>query len=303
MASFACRQQDPPMLARSIIFCSLIAPPLLAQDSTLSRTVDHADEPRPRVTMGLTTGTMSFADQRVQQSATGVARYHFAPSLSLALSPTFARVSFPSTLGGGSVSGLTDLPLELAADHSFDVPWSPTAGLSLGASLPVGNRAVGFGSGNVGGSIGVGVGASPLDPLSLHVGVGKSLNDYSFYSTLGASDAVWGDLEASYQLMNRLEATFGFDGDLASSDSIGPARAVALSVALNLGGPYTLTLNGGHGISGAAARWTIAVGFGTDFAGIQAIGSSSPIQRFMRSLGGGSNRGPGSTSSGHGRGP
>jgi hypothetical protein len=72
---------------------------------------------------------------------------------------------------------------------------------------------------------------------------------------------------------------------------------------MRLAGPYTMTLSGGHGISGAAARWTLAVGFGTDFAGMQALASSSPIQRFMRSLGGGSNRGHGSINSSHGKGP
>jgi len=103
--------------------------------------------------------------------------------------------------------------------------------------------------------------------------------------------------------MEVFEAAAGIDGDVAGKDSVGASRAVALSLAMHVRGPYTVTLSGGHGISGAAARWTLALGFGTDFAGLQALGSSSPIQRFMRSLGGGSNRGKGSSSSGHGRGP
>jgi len=287
------------MLTRSFILCFLVGSRLLAQDTL---TIEP-EKPKPRITFGVTTGSMSFADRRLQQGATGVVRYHFAKSFSLAISPSFARVAFPTTLGGGSVSGLTDLPVDLAADHGFDVPWSPTPGLSLGASIPVGNEHVGFGTGHVGTSVGLGLGLSPTDALSLHLGLGKSLNDFSLYSTLGASNAAWGDLEASYQLLDHVEATLGIDGDLASGDSIGPSRALALSIATNLAGPYTLTLSGGHGISGAAARWTVAVGFGTDFAGIQALGSSSPIERFLRSLGGGSNRGPGSSSSGHGRGP
>jgi hypothetical protein len=212
-------------------------------------------------------------------------------------------VAFPATLGGGAVSGPTDLPVELAADHSFDVPWSPTPGASLGASVPIGDKQAGFGTGTIGTSVGAGLGLSPLDALSLHIGAGKSLNGYSLYSTLGASDAAWGDVEASYQLLDHVEATFGINGDLASGDSIGPSRALALSVATNLTGPYTLTLSGGHGIIGAAARWTLAIGFGTDFTGIQGLGSSSPIQRFLRSLGGQSHRGPGSPSSGRGRAP
>ena len=283
------------MLIRSLVLVLVVAPSLAAQDTIVTKPAS------PRVTVGLTTGTMGFSDQRVEQGVTGVLRYHIGRALSAAVSPTFARVAFPSTLGGGSVSGLTDLPVELAGDHTFETPWSPTVGISLGASLPVGDKQAGFGTGAVGAEVGVGLGLSPLDPLSFHLGAGKSLNDYSLYSALGASSSAWGDLEASYQLLDRLEATAGIEGDIASEDSIGPSRAVAFSLAMMLAGPYTVTLSGGHGISGAAARWTLAIGFGTDFAGMQALASSSPIQRFMRSLGGGSNKGRGNSA--HGKGP
>ena len=284
------------MTWRLIILNLFVALPALAQDSTTAPA-------SPRMTVGVTTGTMEFGDQRVQQGVTGVLRYHIVRSVSVAASPTFARVAFPSSLGGGSVSGMTDVPVELAADHAFDARWTPTVGTSLGASIPVGDKQVGFGSGAVGASVGVGLGLSPIEPLSLHLGVGKSLNDYSLSSALGASSSAWADLETSYQLLDRVAATVGIDGDIASDDSIGPSRLVALSLAVNAFGPYTITVSGGHGLSGAAARWTLALGFGSDFAAIQALGSSSPIQRFMRSLGGGSNRGRGSVNSGHGRGP
>lgn len=294
------------MRLRYIVLIPLIAAGrLLAQDSSQ---VAHLPllpgNGSPRVTAGVTTGTMSFADQRVQQGVTGVLRYRVVSGVSVSASPTFARVAFPATLGGGAVSGLTDLPVELSGDHAFDAPWSPTPGFSLGVSLPIGDQQAGLGTGGVGTSAGVGLSVSPLDGVSAHVGVGKSLNDYSLSSTLGASSAAWGDFDLSYQLLDRVEATLGIDGDLAAQDTIGPARMVALSVATNLGGPYTLTLSGGHGVSGPAARWTFAVGFGTDFAGLQALGSSSPIQRFMRSLGGQSHKSSLTTpGSGHGRAP
>jgi len=287
------------MRFRLVAFSLIFASPLFAQDSSIV----VAKPSSPLITVGVTTGTMEFRDQRVQEGVTGVLRYHLLPGISLAASPTFARVAFPSTLGGGSVSGLTDLPVEVAADHSFDVPGTPTGGLSLGVSLPVGDKQVGFGTGAVGANIGAGVGVSPIDALSFHLGAGKAINDYSEFSALGSSSSAWGDAEMSYQLVDHLEATVGVDGDIAAADSTGPARAVALSLAMNIAGPYTVTLSGGHGISGIAARWTLALGFGTDFAGLQALGSSSPIQRFMRSLGGGSNRGRGSVNSSHGRGP
>ena len=292
-----------PMRLRSLLPL-VIAGRLLAQDTSHTQLPTPRVDASPRVTAGVTTGTMDFADRRVQQGVTGVFRYRIVSGVSIAASPTFARVAIPATLGGGALSGLTDLPIELSGDHAFDAPWSPTPGFSLGVSLPIGDKQAGFGTGGVGTSAGIGLSVSPLDAVSAHVGVGKSLNDYSLNSTLGASSAAWGDLDLSYQLLDRVEATVGIDGDLAAQDTIGPARIVAFSLATNLGGPYTLTLSSGHGVSGPAARWTFAVGFGTDFAGLQALGSSSPIQRFMRSLGGQSHKsGLTTPGSGHGRAP
>ena len=286
----------------------MIAPRILvAQDSS---EVKSAGDRRPdlpaKVTAAVTTGSMSFADHRVQQGVTGVVRYHFRQGVSLAASPTYARMSYPATLGGGAINGLTDLPIELGLDQSFDdVEWSPAVGLALGTTLPVGDQQAGFGSGTVGANVGLGIGVSPIDVMSIHLGAGKPLTDYSMIGALGASGSAWGDAELSFHLLDRVDATVGFDGDFASSDTLGVARAVAFSIATALHGPYTLTISGGHGVSGPAARWTLALGFGTDFAGFQATGSSSPIQRFMRSMGGSSHSGPGSGTpgSGHGRAP
>ena len=283
------------------LFAILMVAPgaLLAQDTTAVQPAAVLP-----VTVGVTTGSMTFADRRVQRGISGVLRWHPERWMSLAASPTYARVNFPLSLGGGSVGGLTDLPIELGLEHGFEGHWSPAVGMSLGTTIPVGDEQVGFGSGSMGANIAAGVGLSPLDELFLHVGAGKSLTDYSMFGALGASEAVWGEAEVSYHVFQHLDATVGFDGDFSSSDSLGTPRAVALSFAAELGGPYTLTVSGGHGVSGPAARWTFALGFGTDFAGFQAIGSSS-IQRLMRSGGGSSHRGPGSGTpgSGHGHGP
>jgi hypothetical protein len=293
-------------LKRLIAILAIAPGALLAQDTS---DVKLAGEHRPAavlpVTAGVTTGSMTFADRRVQQGVTGVVRWHMASWASVAASPTYARMSYPASLGGGTAGGLTDLPIELGLDHGFDSEWSPAVGLSLGATIPIGDQQLGLGSGSMGASVGAGVGLSPMDELSLHLGAGKSLTDYSMFGALGASDAVWGEAEVSYHLLEHLDATLGFDGDFAASDSLGAARALALSFAAGLGGPYTLTVSGGHGVSGPAARWTFALGFGTDFAGFQAIGSSSPIQRLMRSMGGSSRRGSSSSTpgSGHGRAP
>jgi hypothetical protein len=305
LPSVAMINRIPILLPILLLACAPAA--LFAQDSSdvTSAPSSGRESRSANVTFGVTSGAMRFADQRVQQGVTGVVRYHVTRAISLAVSPTYARVTFPTSLGGGAVNGLTDLPIELDADHSFPWAWSPTLGIALGSSMPVGDQQIGFGSGAVGASIGAGAGVSPTDALSMHLGVGKPLTDYNASSALGASGSMWSDAEVSYQLGDRVNATFGFDGDLASDDSLGNARAIALSVATTLAGPYTLTVSGGHGVSGPAARWTLALGIGTDFAGFEALGSSSPIQRFFRAMGGSSHRGSGSSNSGsgHGRGP
>ena len=277
--------------SRIMLLLTLVPCALSAQDSSAVTGAPARASDGPPVTFGITSGSMSFADARVQQGVTGVLRYHFAGSLSIMASPTYARLTFPGSLGGGAVNGLTDLPIELDADHAFQAaPWSPTIGLALGATLPTGDTNIGFGSGAIGANIGLGVGASPTDALSLHVGAGKPLTDYSDVGALGTSGSAWGDAEVSYQLFGHVEATVGFDGDLVSSDTLGAARAVALSVATAVAGPFAVTVSGGHGVSGAAARWTLALGIGTDYAGLEALGSSSPIQRFFRAVGGGSRK-------------
>ena len=275
---------------------------LVAQDSSSSNTAPAGASYGPRLTYGVTSGAMRFADERVQQGVTGVLRYHFGASLSLSVSPTLARIAFPTALGGGSVSGLTDLPIELDADHSFDAPWSPAIGLALGTTMPLGDQQIGFGSGAIGANVGAGIGASPVDGLSVHLGAGKPLTDYSAAGALGASGSAWGEAEVSWQLQERVGATLGFDSDLAADDTLGTARAVALSVATGIGGGYTLTLSGGHGVSGPAARWTFALGIGTDFAGLESLGSSSPIQRFFRAMGGSSSSHRPTTTPGGGHG-
>jgi hypothetical protein len=292
------------MPIRQLLLLLAFAPSVLAaQDSSSARSpAEHASA--SGVTFGVTSGTMAFADQRTQEGVTAVARYRFLTSMSLAVSPTYARVSFPSTLGGGSVSGLTDLPIELDVDRSFDQFWSPTLGVALGTSLPVGDRQTGFGSGAVGANVGAGIGLSPSDALSMHLGVGKPLTDYSASSALGSSGSTWSDLEVGYQVSQHVNATVGYDGDLSTRDSLGAARAVALSIATTIVGPYTLTVSGGHGVSGAAARWTFALGIGTDYAGLDALASSSPIQRFFRAMGGSSSsHRPTTAGSGRGRAP
>jgi hypothetical protein len=285
---------------------ALAGSPLLAQSSPRRPPSDTAraatapdstkldeDEAPQRLTYGVTGGAMSFPDGRAQQSAGAVFRLHLPYGLAIAATPSTARMQFPTALGGGTSSGLTDLPVDLSIDRG--IPRTPLSlGAVLAASVPVGDTATGFGSGKVGYSLSGGVNVAATDRLSFHVGAGRPLSDFSFQSPLGGSSSAWGDLEASYQLSDRVGLSLTGDGDLASQDSVGASRAVGAGLSIALLGRTTLTITASHGVSGAAARWTTAIGVGTDFAWIGSVASASPVQRVVAALGG--------RSHGHGRG-
>ena len=268
----------------------------LAQSkATTDSTKLDESEPTQRFTYGVTGGAMTFPDGRAQQSAGAVFRFHLPYGLAIAATPATAHMQYPTAIGGGTASGLTDLPLSFSVDH--DIPHTPVSlGAEFAASVPVGDTATGFGSGKVGYSLSGGVNFSANDRLSFHVGAGRPLSDFSFQSPMGGSSSAWGDAEASYQLNDRFGVSLSMDSDLSSQDSLGASRAIGAGLSVALVGPTTLTITGGHGVSGAAARWTTAVGIGTDFAWIGSVASSSAMQRVVAALGGRSH-----SHSGHGK--
>jgi len=259
-----------------------------------SARLDDSDTPR-RLTYGVTGGAMHFADGREQQSMGAVVRWHLFPSIAVATTPAFARVNQPLVVGGGTTTGMTDLPVELNFDHQFAAGVPLAAGLSFAMSLPVGDSATSFGSGRVGYSISGGLSASPAERLSLYFGAGRPLSNFSLQSSFGGAATTWGDAEASYRFTDRLGLSVGFGGDLTNGDSLGPSRAINGGLSIAMIGPMTLTINGSHGVSGASARWSTAIGVGTDFAWLGSVGSTSALQRVTNALAGwspsGSNRG------------
>jgi hypothetical protein len=273
--------------------------------SALAQGADEEKSAPPvRFTSAVTAGGLSFPDGRTQQGASAVVRWHPAQGLALGITPSLTRVSFPTALGGGAATGMSDIPLELTYDREIDVAMSPTVGASFVATLPVGDTASGFGSGSLGSSLSLGVGLSPVDRVSFHVGAGRPLSDFATDGALGGSRSTWADAEASYELQKGIEAQLGFDGDFSADSGKAPARAMIAGVSFAVRGPLTLTVNGGHGFSGEAARWSLSIGLGTDFASLASLGSSSTVRRAVGALGGRSShsgrgsgiggRGPGS---------
>lgn len=292
----------------TILAAALAAAPITLAAQSASGGADsssnQSSNTAPSVTYGATAGALGLSDGRTQTGVTAVLRWHPGGGFALGATPAFAQSSYPSSLGGGSSSGLTDLPVEASYDHTFAGVIPTTLGAAFGVSLPVGDTATGFGSGSVGYSINGGVNVQASDQLSIYFGAGRPLSDFTSASALGGSGSTWGDLEGTYQFTDRVGGTLGFDGDFTSSDSLGAARALVGGVAIGVNGPLTLTLNAAKGVSGPAASWQFSVGLGTDFANLQSLGSSSPVQRVVGALGGRSHSGNSTThgqSGTHGR--
>ena len=161
-------------------------------DSTAAdSTADDADEPERTITSGVSVGGLNYEGGRAERATSAVLRWRALPWLSLGVTPTFARATEPIGVLGRSTSrsGLTDLPVEISADHGFDAPLSPSLGIGLGITLPVGDSASGFGSGAVGSSVSVSGGLSLTDRLGVHIGAGRSLTDFSIQSSFNGTSS------------------------------------------------------------------------------------------------------------------
>ena len=254
-------------------------------------TSDDEDVPPHAITTGLSFGGLNYDGGRSERATSAVLRWRALPWLSIGATPTFARSLEPNviaTRADVSKSGLTDLPIEISADHSFDAALSPSLNIGLGITLPVGDTASGFGTGSVGSSISIGGGLSLTDRLGVHVGVGRSLTDFSVQSTFNGTSSEFGDAGVSLQASDQFSLSAGIDGDIGQVD---PAygRAASLSGGVTMALPIvnSVSLNASRGISGATPTWSFAIGVGTDFASIGSVNLGGAATRLRRAFGGG----------------
>ena len=87
-------------------------------------TSDDEDVPPHAITTGLSFGGLNYDGGRSERATSAVLRWRALPWLSIGATPTFARSLEPNviaTRADVSKSGLTDLPIEISADHSTDL--------------------------------------------------------------------------------------------------------------------------------------------------------------------------------------
>jgi hypothetical protein len=246
-------------------------------------TAQDADSPAsehpPAVSFGTSAGALKLPNGRTEQGVSAILQFQPRDWLTLSVTPTWAHAK-GSASNALAVSGLTDVSVDAGLSHTFDAPLSPSVGLSLDATLPTGDTLKGLGSGTT--SFGAGLDASlePVSGLTLSGGIAVPLSTDNLGSILSADNGGSVSLEAGYALGGGVNASAGISSDLARGDSAAePARSVAGGLSLGLVGPLTLAVDGSRRISGDAPTWSLTVGIGTAFAGVNPVGPTSPLRR------------------------
>ncbi len=234
-------------------------------------------------------GSMSFDGGRTEQAASASVRLHFTRWLSAAIAPSFVFATEPG-LGGATIheSGLSDMPVELAA--SFAPAWalSPAFNFAMSATLPVGDTATGLGAGQIGYAGSASLSLSPASWFSVHGGAGRSLSDFSIQGTLDGSASVWGYAGAGFALPGGFWLGADYDADLGAYD---PAFGRSTSTTVGLGIPAaslgSVTIDVAHGLTGPTPTWGFALRVGVDYVGLASAAWHAPSQDVVGTFGGG----------------
>src|SRR5260221_2206684 len=197
------------------------------RDSTAAdSTSDDEEEPARTITTGVSFGGLSYDGGRSERATSAIVRWRALPWLSIGVTPTVAHSTQPSVTAARqttTASGLTDIPVEIGADHTFDVALSPSLSFGVGITLPVGDTASGFGAGSVGSSITLGGGLSLTDKLGVHASAGRSLTDFTIQSSFHRTSSEYREAGLSFQARGRFSITAGVERDIRYVDSaLGP---------------------------------------------------------------------------------
>src|SRR5256885_6854035 len=133
-------------------------------------------EAQTPVGAGVTVGVVQLSAARTEQVVTGVLQLRPRPWLALSAIPWAVRVSLDASGAAVSSGGLGDLPLVAGATATLPAPWTPTLGGALIVSLPTGNAACGFGSGETTLGIDAGLGIAPTASLRFSADASRKLS-------------------------------------------------------------------------------------------------------------------------------
>ncbi|HKO15576.1 MAG TPA: hypothetical protein VJU87_05015 [Gemmatimonadaceae bacterium] len=276
-------------LVPALAFCaaSLLAVPLHAQQKPdipldprvvggvpLDSSGAPIQEDVPQLSTGLIGGSIRYAGGRTEQAVSALIQMSPTPWMSLTAAPGYGH----TTLGSSTTDGMTEVPVSASVLFGLgDLPWMPLFSVTGSSVLTLGDRMSGVGAGSSSMDAGVGMLAWPMERLALSVG-----------GTFPIARGV-GNSMASAEVAIPLEpfiTTLGYTSEFGTADTGAQlARSMTGGVAIAVGGPLTLTLDGSHGLTTGAPDWSFSVGLGTAFTGISPLNASTAVNRLKRVFG------------------
>ena len=236
--------------------------------------VAGAQDAASRFAGGVTAGTMTFSGGRSEQAMSVLLEYRPAPWLFFSASPGYGRTTF----GSLSSTGPTDIPLAAAARYSAaGAPWSPAITGSLSDAISTAQSGSTLGIGRNAVVAGAGLSVAPLNRTYLSADVSHPLTSASGN---GSAD-VWVSRSLGFAT-----PSLGYSAEIGTADSAATlARSVAGGISFPVAGPLSVAIDGGHGLTSGAPRWTFSVSFGTAYGGISSVSGGSLFGRLKNAFG------------------
>ncbi len=243
------------------------------------------------VSAGVTAGFAHFNAAQSEQMFTGIVQVHLRSWLSLSAIPSLVRVSDSSAGQTVTQSGLGDLPLVVATDHTLPGVWSPVIGAALVATLPTGSSSCGLGSGETGVGLDGGLTVAPAEQWQLSASASRNLGGLGSQSVLSAPRATALRLESAYGINDRWTAGLAFGADVGATDSTQAlSRVIGAGGSYRIAGDMAVTLDATRGLTSASPQWVLSVGLGTVFVGPSPVNPTSPLRRLRTGFVGGVKR-------------
>lgn len=236
--------------------------------------VGQSNQRPPTFSTGVTGGAMSFTGGRSEQALSVLFQFQPVSWLSLSAAPGFGRTTF----GTSSSNGPTDIPLGAAAQYAADeAPWSPIIVGSLSTLLSTGQAGSTLGIGRSSVAAGAALRVTPVDRLYLSAGASRPLTSASGNGSVEVGIS---------RSLGRATPSLGYSAELGSADSAATlARSLAAGFAFAVAGPLTLAVDGSHGLTSGAPKWTLSLSVGTAFAGLSPMNGASMFGRLKNAFG------------------
>jgi hypothetical protein len=239
---------------------------------------------------GVGAGLLRFPGNAQEQAVSASVSGRFWDLVDISVNPAYVSATAADTVINGrtvkgrSASGLAALPLSIGISHDIAGPWSPSLGVGLGFSLPMGDT-TGVGSAQAGVGANLEFGVTPSEAFALSFGVSHALND-AFSSGVGNSSAT--QLSASSSVkVGSVGVSATYSGDVgAAADGYSPAQSFGGGLSIPLRGDFALTVDGSSGLTNGAPSWSMSMGIGTTPSGLASV-MLSPMARVRKAFGAG----------------